>query len=152
MRSGELARLLRVSTDTLRHYEALGLLRPPQRTAGNYREYPPEAKKRVQLIRNALTMGFSLAELGTILKVRDEGGAPCAEVRRIAGAKVTALSSQIVELTAYRDRLQQVLLEWDVRLRETGKHQRTYLLEALAEPPVRPGSLFGGPKGKRSRS
>ena len=38
MRSGQLAHLTAVSADTLRHYERLGLLPLPQRTAGNYRE------------------------------------------------------------------------------------------------------------------
>src|SRR5215472_9164442 len=101
MRSGELARLAGVSPDTVRYYESLGLLPSPRRTTANYREYPPDARQRIQLIRNALAMGFSLKELGAILKVRDQGGVPCAEVRRIAQDKVTAISAQIEELTAY---------------------------------------------------
>src|SRR6476660_7214504 len=63
MKSAELARLARVSTDALRHYERVGVLPAPQRTAGNYRVYPPEALNRVHLIRRALSFGFSLAEL-----------------------------------------------------------------------------------------
>ncbi|MDE2181380.1 MAG: MerR family DNA-binding transcriptional regulator, partial [candidate division NC10 bacterium] len=39
MRSGELARLTGISTDTLRHYERLGLLPKPPRTGGGYRDY-----------------------------------------------------------------------------------------------------------------
>jgi DNA-binding transcriptional MerR regulator len=132
MRSGELARRAGVSADTLRHYETLGLLPTPRRTSGNYREYAPEAAERVQLIRNALAMGFSLRELASILKIRDQGGIPCGEVRRMAADKVAAIIMQIEELTSYRDHLQQVLTEWDVRLRQTGKHQRAYLLQALA--------------------
>ena len=50
MRSGQLARLTGVSTDTLRHYERLGLLALPQRTAGNYRDYSPASQQRVELI------------------------------------------------------------------------------------------------------
>jgi len=61
MHSGQLARQSGVSTDTLRHYERLGLLSLPQRTPGNYREYPPTSQQRVELIRRALTIGFSLA-------------------------------------------------------------------------------------------
>jgi DNA-binding transcriptional MerR regulator len=140
MRSGELARRAGVSTDTLRHYEALGLLQTPGRTSGNYREYSPEAAERVHLIRNALAMGFSLKELAAILKIRDAGGIPCCEVRRMAAEKVAAITTQIEELTCYRDHLQRVLSEWDLRLRQTGKHQRAHLLQALASCPVRPVS------------
>jgi len=77
MRSGQLAHLTGVSTDTLRHYERLGLLPLPQRSAGNYRDYSPQSQQRVGLIQRALTIGFSLSELKTILAVRDRGGAPC---------------------------------------------------------------------------
>jgi DNA-binding transcriptional MerR regulator len=139
MRSGDLARQAGVSVDTLRHYEKLGLLPAPSRTAGNYRDYAPPAADRLRLIRNALAMGFTLKELATILRMKDRGGVPCAEVRRIAGEKVDAIGTQIAELTAYRDHLRRVLEEWDKRLRETGSHQRAYLLEALASPPERPG-------------
>jgi len=54
MRSGQLAHLTGVSTDTLRHYERLGLLPLPQRTAGNYREYPPTSQITI--------VGFQAAE------------------------------------------------------------------------------------------
>jgi DNA-binding transcriptional MerR regulator len=119
MRSGELARRAGISADTLRHYETLGLLPAPRRTLGNYREYSPEGVERVQLIRNALAMGFSLKELGSILRIRDAGGIPCGEVRRLAASKVAAIAAQIEELTAYREHLETVLTEWDERLRET---------------------------------
>lgn len=138
MRSGELARTASVSTDTLRHYERLGLLPAPKRTGGNYRVYAAEAVQRVRLIRNALAMGFSLKELLRIIKIRDEGGAPCREVRQMAEEKVAALGRQIDELATYREHLRRVLADWDERLSRTGKSERARLLEALAEPPERP--------------
>jgi DNA-binding transcriptional MerR regulator len=138
MRSGELARTASVSTDTLRHYERLGLLPAPKRTGGNYRVYAAEAVQRVRLIRNALAMGFSLKELSRIIKIRDDGGAPCREVRQMAEEKVAALGRQIDELATYREHLRRVLSDWDERLSRTGKSERARLLEALAEPPQRP--------------
>jgi len=138
MRSGELARLSGISTDTLRHYESLGLLPAPARTAGNYREYPPQSIARVRLIRNALSMGFSLQELRGIIQARDQGESPCREVRRLAGEKITAVTAQIEELTCYRDHLLRVVGEWDNRLRKTSGRQRAHLLEAITAPPHRP--------------
>src|SRR5712671_5564647 len=128
MRSGELARTASVSTDTLRHYERLGLLAAPARTGGNYRMYAAEAVQRVRLIRNALAMGFSLKELSRIIKIRDQGGAPCREVRQMAEGKVAALDRQIEELARYRERLRRVLADWDERLGRTGKSERARLL------------------------
>ncbi len=117
MRSGQLARLSGVSTDTLRHYERLGLLSRPQRTAGNYREYPPTSQQRVELIRRALTIGFSLAELKTILAVRDKGGAPCRRVRSLLRSKIHDLDHQITNLVSLRAEMNRLSREWDKRLR-----------------------------------
>src|SRR6185295_15337497 len=87
-RSGELARLAGVSPDTLRHYERKRLLQRPRRSANGYREYPPSTLDRVHLVRRALAVGFTLDELARILSVRDQGGAPCRQVRALAGEKL----------------------------------------------------------------
>src|SRR5260370_12844605 len=98
-RSGQLAHLTGMSTDTLRHYERLGLLPLPQRTAGNYREYSPASQQRVELIQRALTIGFSLSKLKTILPVRDRGGAPCRHLRAPSHSKIPPLDQQIQNLS-----------------------------------------------------
>jgi DNA-binding transcriptional MerR regulator len=41
LRIAELARAVGVPTDTVRYYERVGLLPPPRRTAGGYRDYDP---------------------------------------------------------------------------------------------------------------
>src|ERR1039458_881685 len=88
LRASELASAVGVSSDTLRHYERRGLLKKPPRTESGYRLYPAEAVHRVQLIRNALAVGFSLTDLSAILRVRDKGGVPCQDVARMASEKV----------------------------------------------------------------
>jgi len=56
-----------VSTDTLRHYERLGLLSGTERIRTGYRRYPPAMVERVRLIQRALVVGFSLKDLGSAL-------------------------------------------------------------------------------------
>ncbi len=131
MRSGELARLVGVSTDTLRHYERLKLLPAPARTSGGYRNYSPESVERVRLIRRALKLGFSLPELRTILRIRDGGGAPCERVRALAQTKLRQMNQQIKDLLALRNDLSGVLKDWSRRLERTGKGQPARLLEHL---------------------
>src|SRR4026209_2844321 len=92
--SGELADSAGVSRDTLRHYERKGVLARPLRGHNGYRKYPPEALQRVQLIRRALSVGFTLDELAKVLKVRDADGAPCEEVRGIATQKLLDVQDQ----------------------------------------------------------
>jgi len=112
LRSGDLARATGVSTDTLRHYERLGILKKPPRTEGGYRSYPPEALDRVNLIRNALASGFTLRELTTILRVRDGGGAPCQQVAELAREKIRQLEIQITQLAHLRNSLKLTIREW----------------------------------------
>ena len=131
MRSGQLAGQTGVSTDTLRHYERLGLLPLPQRTSGNYREYPPTSPQRVELIQRALTIGFSLPELKTILAVRDNGGAPCRRVRGLLRSKIHDLSQQIKNLVSLRAEMNRSSREWDKRLRRTKPGQVARLLETV---------------------
>ena len=132
LRSGQLARLAGVSTDTLRHYERMKLLAAPRRSAGNYRMYPPDALDRVRLIRRALGVGFSLAELVKILKVRDGGGAPCRQVKSLLEQKLFQLNEQITELIEMREHLGTVLEDWDRRLEGTPEGKPARLLESLA--------------------
>jgi len=65
LKSGELARLCGVSTDTLRHYERVGVLPRAARTASGYRQYPPEAQVRVMAVRRALALGARFSPSGT---------------------------------------------------------------------------------------
>ncbi len=133
--SGELAELAGVSRDTLRHYERKGVLPHPLRGHNAYRQYPPEALQRVQLVRRALSVGFTLDELAKVLKVRDAGGAPCEEVRTLAAQKLLSVQDQLRELTALRDDLQKTLRDWDTRLARRAQGKQANLLESLSVQP-----------------
>ena len=130
--SGKLADLAGVSRDTLRHYERKGVLPRALRGQNGYRQYPPAALQRVQLIRRALSVGFTLDELARVLSVRDAGGAPCEEVRRLATQKLLDVQDQLRELSELRDELQKTLSDWDARLARRVRGQRANLLESLS--------------------
>jgi DNA-binding transcriptional MerR regulator len=131
-----------VSTDTLRHYERLGLLPGTERTRAGYRRYPPAMVERVRLIRRALVVGFSLKDLGSALGQREHGAQPpCRRVRALMGDRLKALETKLVELAALRDEMRVIVLEWDDRLAATPPGQRARLLDMLAGRAVleRPG-------------
>lgn len=130
-RIGSLAEACGVSRDTLRHYERKGVLNAG-RSANGYRRYPDQALARVQLVRRALAVGFTLDELGLALRIRDRGGAPCRRVRELAAEKLLAVEAQLSELGALRDELRSSLKDWDRRLAQTDSGAPAGLLEALA--------------------
>ena len=84
MKIGELARQLGISAQAVRFYERAGLLHEPERTPSGYRVYNAAELKRVRFIRKAKELGFSLTEIGDILRMHDAGQVPCAQVMAIA--------------------------------------------------------------------
>ncbi len=132
-RSGELARLTGVSADTFRFYEKHSLLARPPRTAGGYRLYPADALQRVRLIRGALSLGFSIAELKQLLRQRDAGAAPCLFARKLVQAKLENVERSLQDLRTYRAILQKAARAWDARIAANPVNARLGLLEAFVE-------------------
>jgi len=130
-RIGKLAAACGVSSDTLRHYERKGVLKA-FRSNNGYRRYPGNALARVQMVRRALRLGFTLNEVGAALKERERGGIPCRRVRELAVAKLSAVESQLAALLVLRDELRRSLNDWDQRLAQTDPAVPAGLLEALA--------------------
>lgn len=152
---GELARLAGVSTDSVRHYERKGVIAQAARAANGYRCYPQATLARVQLIRRALGVGFTLDELTRVLAKRDRGAAPCVEVRKLAAEKLADVELRLTELVALRDELRATLRRWDLRLRETKNGRPARLLENLAStavPPRKRAARFSTHQNQRKKS
>jgi DNA-binding transcriptional MerR regulator len=132
--AGELARRAGVSTDTLRHYERKGVIAPPPRGANGYRRYPEEMLARVQLIRRALGLGFTLDDLAGVLRIRDRGGVPCGRVRALAATKLADVETRLRELVTLRNDLRAALRTWDTQLATTPAGKRAKLLDSLPAP------------------
>jgi len=62
---GALARQANTTKDTVRYYDQLGLLKSRKRQAGSrfYTEFHPECIERIELIKSAQAVGFTLTEL-----------------------------------------------------------------------------------------
>lgn len=62
---GKLASQANTTKDTVRHYDELGLLKSRKRQAGSrfYTEFHPECIERIELIRSAQAIGFTLTEI-----------------------------------------------------------------------------------------
>lgn len=62
---GTLATKAQTTKDTVRHYDQLGLLKSRKRQAGSrlYTEFHPECIERIELIKSAQAIGFTLTEI-----------------------------------------------------------------------------------------
>lgn len=105
MRIGEVAAAVGATTKTLRFYEQAGLLQPAERTPAGYRRYAPDVVERVRFVRRGQAAGLTLAEIRTILEIRDAGDAPCGHVERLLADRLEDIDRQIAELHRLRDTL-----------------------------------------------
>lgn len=101
---GRLAQRAAVAPATVRFYERIGLLRPPQRSPSNYRNYNEDDLARLRFIRRTQEMGFTLTEVSELLASSDAVGGAI-ESDAIA-ARIRAIDQKIRVLAALRDDLE----------------------------------------------
>lgn len=104
---GQLAKSVDVNVQTLRFYERKGLLKPARRLESTYRIYDSDGLKRIQFIRKAKSMGFSLSEIQELLKLRVNTRERCENVRAKAANKLKEVRERITSL----QKLESTLLE-----------------------------------------
>lgn len=105
LRIGELAAEFGLNPKTIRYYEELGLLPAPQRTEAGYRLYGAVDRERLGFIVKAKAVGLTLAEIGEILALRQEGERPCGHVLALLDRKLTAVEEQLRALSDFRQEL-----------------------------------------------
>src|SRR5262245_16830776 len=108
MTIGKLAAAAGVGVDTVRFYERSGLLKKAERTPSGYRRYAREDIARLQFVRRAKALGFSLEEVTVLLKLNDGGGRRTA-VRRVAEKRLAEIEQKLAELAQMRDTLRELL-------------------------------------------
>src|SRR5580704_3160343 len=98
-----------VTATMIRHYEAIGLLRPAERRANDYRDYGERDLHELRFIKRARRLGFSIAEIGELLALWRDRGRPSREVKRIAEAHIGDLQSRVAEMQAMANTLRELV-------------------------------------------
>ena len=105
LRIGQLAAEFGLNPKTIRYYEAIGLLPPPERTDAGYRLYTDADVERLRFIGKAKLIGLSLDEIREIFRLRSNGEPPCGCVLSMLDQKVAAMDAQLCALEAFRQEL-----------------------------------------------
>lgn len=100
-----LARAGGVGVETVRYYQRRGLLDIPGR-GGGIRRYDEEDARRLRFIRSAQAAGFTLEQIGELMRL--DAGRDRARARELAAARLEALDCKIAELERARDALQRL--------------------------------------------
>jgi MerR family transcriptional regulator, mercuric resistance operon regulatory protein len=107
MTIGRLAKAAGVNVETVRYYQRRGLIDEPQKPIGGQRRYPQTAVARIAFVRRAQRLGFSLAEVGSLLEHLD--GRSWTETRTIAEKKLASLDLHVAELNRMRTALKTLI-------------------------------------------
>ena len=113
LKIGEVSKRSGIGIEALRFYERGGLLDSPARTFSGYRVYGEEVLERLEFIKRAQALGFSLDEIRRIIDDARKGESPCDEVREIVRRRMAELDERLRELHRYRRELKSTLEEWD---------------------------------------
>lgn len=108
---GRLADEAGVNVETIRYYQRRGLMPEPDKPALGHRRYAIDAVKRVRFIKRAQVLGFTLAEIGSLLEL-DEARA-CAETRDLAAHKLQVIEDKLADLKAMRKALTALVRQCD---------------------------------------
>jgi MerR family mercuric resistance operon transcriptional regulator len=92
---GQLAKEAKVNIETIRYYERRGLLPEPKRRESGYREYSEDDVSRIQFIKRAQELGFTLKEISELLELRVDSTTTCGEVKTQAEAKIAGIEEKI---------------------------------------------------------
>jgi Hg(II)-responsive transcriptional regulator len=128
---GRAAKQASVTIDTIRFYERRGLLPEAHRTPVGYRLYSLETIARLHFIRRAKGLGFTLDEIGSLLKLQDSGG-PKAEVKALTGRKLEKIEIKIADLQRMRDTLRKL----NAQCSGTGSISSCPIIESLSSDTV----------------
>ena len=109
MNIGKAAAASGVSAKMIRYYESIDLLAAARRTEAGYRFYTDEDVHVLRFIRRARDLGFSMAEITTLLGLWQDKARASSQVKHIAQTHIDDLSQRIAAMQAMQRTLQSLV-------------------------------------------
>lgn len=120
----QLAKQLSISADTVRHYVRCGLINPERDPTNGYKRFNDDDIKRLKFILQAKPLGFSLADIQTIIDQASHGESPCPQVRTIMEARLKETAEKIKAMQSTYKQMQNAVKRWQSQpdCTPTGEH------------------------------
>jgi MerR family mercuric resistance operon transcriptional regulator len=106
---GAFAKAAEVNVETIRFYQRKGLLLEPDRPPGSIRRYGQADVARVRFVKSAQRLGFTLDEVGQLLKLED--GAHCTEAAELAALRLADVRARLADLARMETALSRLVCE-----------------------------------------
>jgi len=120
MKIGELAKATGTQAETIRYYEAEGLLAEPARTESNYRLYDRKHVERLSFIRHCRSLDMTLDEIRELLRFKDDPRANCGAVNELLDEHIGHVAERIRELKRLQAELKDLRTQCDAREESCG--------------------------------
>lgn len=124
---GQVAKRAGIGVETVRFYERQGLLEEPKRKPSGYRQFDEGIVARLQFIRRAKQLGFTLKEIRELLALKLDPSTTCADVRGRAEVKITDIEAKIESL----QRMKRALVKLTNACNGRGRMSDCPILDAL---------------------
>ena len=105
MKIGELAERSNCLVETIRYYERVGLLMPPDRSTNNYRAYNEQHAERLLFIRHCRALDMTLDEIRVLLDFRDHPEQNCLGVNELLDKHINHVVERVTALSALEAQL-----------------------------------------------
>lgn len=106
---GAFAKAAGVNVETIRFYQQKGLLPTPQRRYGSVRRYGTADVARLKFLKAAQRLGFTLHEVGQLLKLED--GTHCGEAADLAAQQLAEVRAKLADLNRIEAALSKLVSE-----------------------------------------
>ena len=106
---GRLAELTGVKVPTIRFYEQNGLVPSPRRSEGGQRRYDESAVDRLNFIRHARNLGFSVEDIRQLLTLSEHPTQSCDAAEEIAHHHLRQVEGKIARLRRIRTELKRMI-------------------------------------------
>ena len=117
---GQVSEQTGLSVDAIRFYEKQRLLERAPRTEGGFRLFNTQDIQRIQFIRSAQRLGFSLPEIRELLVIQREEDETCSHVHDLLQAKVAQIHNKVEELRLLEEQLKRKLRKCERKLKMSG--------------------------------
>lgn len=108
----ELAKSVGVPAHVVRYYTRTGLLKPRRDRSNRYRLYTDADATRLRFIRRAKLLGFTLDDIGQILRDADRRRSPCPRTRKIIVTRLDESKKRLAALLELEGRMKKAIKVW----------------------------------------
>ena len=99
---GQVSKMANVHLETLRYYEAFGLINVIPRSDNGYRLYPEIVLSQLEFIRNAKSSGFKLKEIKEIFDIAHTKTIDFSDMSAVIDEKIKEIDEKVENLKTMR--------------------------------------------------